>query len=568
MRALVNLRQLIVSRQDGCLSKMPIEMGRLIHLEYLSTFVVGDKSRRSIKELQCLELGRTINIFNLEKVRSKEEANEANLKGKGKLSMLHLSWGSHVSSDDTSYMLEDDVLEGLQPHPNLKQLRINNFGGKNFPRWMMSGCGSNLPNLVNLYLHNCKILEGAPLLGQLPSLKIFHLTEMKRMKSFGSRLYYNDGNHGSIQYDQQVAANAITTTSSCSSSLTTLFPSLEELSLGQMPSLEEWVEPQPQDSCPSFPRLEKILVKDCPKLMIIPSQFPSLKHLHIERSNGTLLRFVVEVPSLTKLHINEVPDLQFLPEGLLHNNITDLVIKKIPNFEAIITPTEEDVQVQVQVQVLPLSLESLEVSDFPSMTSPPDLRGLHCIRKLYFAHNEKITRLPEGLHTLRTLELICLGCFSSELESFPNLESLHHLPSLRILLIIGWSKLSSLPEEIQSLTQLQELGIFDYHSMVALPDIFRNFSSLQMLHINGCAKLKYFPKEEELQGITALQWLFIDGCPLLSKRCAKGRGEEWPKIKHIQGIKLDGQYLFPYPSRSRFSGWGQNQQKQLRGSPS
>ncbi|KAJ4969688.1 hypothetical protein NE237_002787 [Protea cynaroides] len=119
---------------------------------------------------------------------------------------------------------------------------------------------------------------------------------MKRMKSLGSELYHHDGDHGSIP----------------------LFPSLEELSLLQMASLEEWVEPQPQGSFPSFPRLEKIFVKDCPKLMTMPSQFPSLKLLRIERSNDILLQFVVEVPSLTKLYIIEVPELQFLPKGLLH----------------------------------------------------------------------------------------------------------------------------------------------------------------------------------------------------------------------------------------------------------
>ncbi|XP_043692749.1 putative disease resistance protein RGA1 [Telopea speciosissima] len=310
MRKMVNLRQLMVYQEDEdglCLiSQMPIEMGRLICLNELWTFVVDQKRGQRIKELQHLDLGGCLNIYNLENVRSREEAEKANLMGKEKLVALQISWGSrgnwdgdHDSSSSsmlmgnedkkTTVVEEDDhVLQGLRPHSNLKQLVIRNFGGENLPGWMMStGCEFFLPNLVKLYLQNCERLERVPSLGLLPSLKVLHIKGVKRVKSLGSESY-----HGG---DGRSNGRA-----------TTLFPSLEELSLGQLRSLEEWREPAATQQegllsldCPnSFPRLEKIFVEDCPKLVTMPSWFPSLEILQIIRSNGILLR---NAPTLKQL---------------------------------------------------------------------------------------------------------------------------------------------------------------------------------------------------------------------------------------------------------------------------
>ncbi|XP_042510601.1 putative disease resistance protein RGA3 [Macadamia integrifolia] len=524
MRKLVNLRKLLFVRKNGCLSQMPTEMGRLICLNELSTFVVGHKRGQGIKELQHLDLRGILNIYNLENVRSRGEAEEANLMGKEKLDVLNLSWESHVLGGDSNFMLgndnkktivdKDDVLEGLQPHSNLKNLTIRNFGGDYLPQWMMCVCGFSLPKLVKLFLHDCERLEHVPHLGQLPSLKILHLKGVKRMKSFGSEFYRGDGSN------------------STQASLTsTTFPSLEELSLGELPSLEEWMEPQG-----SFPRLERMFLKDCPKLVTMPSRFPSLKLFQIRRSNGILLRLVMEVPSLRELYIIEVSELKFLPKGLLHNNIEILHIVKCPSIEAIIAPSEEGVQV-----VLSSSLELLQVIDCPSLASLPDLQGLQSIRTFYFHRNEKLTQLPEGLHTLHTLELLCIGGFSMELESFPDLEPLQHLPSLRSLNIIGWSKLNCLPEKLQGLTQLEHLGIHGFHSIEALPEWLGNLSSLRTLGLVWCNNLMYLPKEEGLRCFTTLEKLIIRSCPLLKERCSRGRGDEWPKIRHIQCVEIDAQ---------------------------
>ncbi|XP_043714847.1 putative disease resistance protein At3g14460 [Telopea speciosissima] len=508
MRTLVNLRQLLVNKKGGSWSQMPLELWRLSELNELESFIVGQNEGQSINEIQYLELRNFLSIYNLENVRNRKEAEEAELMKKKNLVGLGLSWGSCDLGDD-----KDDVLQALQPHSNLKKLSIRNYGGVKFPGWIMS-----TTNLVKLYLHNCEGWERVPPFGQLPFLKVLSVKGMKKMKSLGTEFYHGDSSSsGSSQ-------TAITVTA---------FPSLEEFSLGKMPSLEEWVEPQA--SLLSFPRLERISIEDCPELKILPSQFPLLKLLKIKKSNGILPRLVVQVPSLTKLFIDDVSELKFLPQGLLHDKIQEIDIRKCPNFEAVIEPVEKS------VQKLPSSLALLNISDCPSLMSLPDLQGLHSIRKFYFVRNEKFTGLPEIQH-FRTLEFLSIGGFSEELESFPNLEHLKQLASLRTLVLIGWSKLTSLPDQLQSLTQLEYLGIHDFHEIESLPEWLWNLSSLRTLRLKQCKKLKYLRNERGLRCITAL---YVEGCPFLVEGCTKGRRKEWSKNEHIQFVQIDGQVINP-----------------------
>ena len=64
---------------------------------------------------------------------------------------------------------------------------------------------------------------------------------------------------------------------------------------------------------------------------------------------------------------------------------------------------------------------------------------------------------------------------------------------------------------------------------------------LQQLQIIDCRQLKSLP--DFLRTTPLLKELKIGVCPILSKRCERGIGEEWPKISHIPNIKIDRKYV-------------------------
>ena len=65
-------------------------------------------------------------------------------------------------------------------------------------------------------------------------------------------------------------------------------------------------------------------------------------------------------------------------------------------------------------------------------------------------------------------------------------------------------------------------------------------SSLRLLRLRGCPKLKVLPKQI-LQA--PLEVLWIDKCTILSDRYRKGTGENWSDISHIPNIQFDGEYV-------------------------
>ncbi|CDP20724.1 unnamed protein product [Coffea canephora] len=132
--------------------QMPLEMGRLTCLQTLEFFNVGREKGRQIGELGCLKnLKGKLSIRNLHLVKDRKGAEEANLFEKANLF---------------------NVLDGLQPHPNLEELVIKNFMGDQFPGWLMDlPTTTTLPKLASLefnYCHGCREL---PPLQNFTSLK-------------------------------------------------------------------------------------------------------------------------------------------------------------------------------------------------------------------------------------------------------------------------------------------------------------------------------------------------------------------------------------------------------------
>ncbi|KAK9920509.1 hypothetical protein M0R45_029064 [Rubus argutus] len=181
---LINLRHVYYGKHV----KVPIGiLGRLTNLRSLPFLKVGEETAGpGIEELGGLnQLKDTLSIYGLENVRDGEEAQKANLAEKKHVRELVLRW--KLSRPSNNVDNEEDVLEGLRPHSNLKFLKIEGFMGVKFPSWLFL---SN--NLKEIELFECNKCEGVPILGHLPNLVHVKMMRMENLKCLGSEFYGYD----------------------------------------------------------------------------------------------------------------------------------------------------------------------------------------------------------------------------------------------------------------------------------------------------------------------------------------------------------------------------------------
>jgi Leucine-rich repeat (LRR) protein len=474
----------------GSLTRMSKGMGQLTCLQSLSCFIVGKEDGYQISELKGLNLRGELCIKDLDNVRNLEEAKNAYLIGKQNLHSLSLVWQSKNTSHVSEHV--EDVLDGLQPHSNLKVLRISNYRGSKFPTWIQDLL---LQDLVEISLGWCGRCELLPPLGKLRFLKVLAIIGMGGVKYLGNEF------HG---------GNAIS------------FPSLTAFCLERMPDLEVW---RTMDGRESYPCLSKLKIVRCPKLVELPI-IPSITSLHIERSNAMLIRSVRDLTSLSSLVIEGINELSVLPDGLLQNHkmLKSLHISWLPNLKELTNQLDN------------LSaLKDFHLESCDKLESLPDgLQNLHSLQQLHITNCYNLLSFPmnglRGLSSLRILQIF--GC-----DKFSSLsEGIQYLTALECLRISRCSELTSLPEGIQHLTALHFLQIICCGGLSSLPKQIGSLRSLSLLDIQGCSNLMSIP--DELQNLTALRRLEIANCPYLERRCEKDSGEDWHKIAHIPNINI------------------------------
>ncbi|GKV39820.1 hypothetical protein SLEP1_g47536 [Rubroshorea leprosula] len=524
------------------LKEIPSEISNLTNLVTLSKFIVGNARGPRLKDLKNLSCLRgQLSILDLQNVLDANDAKEANLYEIEGLDDLSLEWCSDFH-DNRKQGTEMQVLRWLKPNQGLKRLRINCFGGLEFPSWIGDPSFSNLEHLV---LCNCKSTS-LPSLGQLPQLKQLIITGMDAL------------NIMKIEFDRD------------NSSLASTFPALESLDLQDCPRL---VGKLPK----CIPSLKKLNIVRCLELILSSVSLPSLEKLHIGECSDVVLRSMVDLTSLKTLSIKKISKLICLSksfvesmialediviescneltclweegvnilnlacleeiivrecpvlvlltgkdQGLLPNNIQTL---RIHNCEALDS-------LPGQIMMLP-RLEVLYISGCPALRMFPGGRLPTMLKVLKIWECEKLESLPEeifmnngdasqGSH-LEKLEIARCPC----LESFPS----SHLPnSFKRLYITNCDQLKSLPQRmLQSCTGLEKIRICggdmkslsfeDMHGPTSLwifdCDSLESFSlsisNLQKLSISNCRILKSLPKK--MHDLTSLDRLYISNCP-------------------------------------------------------
>ncbi|XP_012090562.1 disease resistance protein RGA2 [Jatropha curcas] len=512
---LVSLKSIYFSYEN----QMPADVGRLTCLERLPFFVLGPDRGGNIEELESLNIRGKLGIFNLEQVKDKEEAMKANIQQKKKIEELLLVW----SGERESYDNDEQVLEGLQPHPEIKSLIIHNYWGEEFPLWLLrmkipshDGDSFALNNLVRLKLIGCDRCEEIPRLGHLPCLKILEISGMDSVRRLGNEFYGIDGESSNTDLR--------------------FFPALKKFSLRSMNGLTDWIA---LTDGLVFPSLEDLTISWCPLLTSIPV----LLHLF----------------SLVRLKIHDCQELNYVEfeRDIPLTSLELLEVVNCPNlvsFETLQGFTslrELSIQSCDQLLFLPegletcTSLHSLYIFGCPGLTYvPEDLDELHSLVSLGIIDCPNLINYPGNI-------LCCLTQFKSlimdrsynEPDAFSGLYSIRDFPSLKQLILDGRDYFQSLPEQLQRITDLEILVLSNFQGLKALPEWLGNLSSLIRLRISNCENLKYLPKATAMQRLNKLRNLEIDKCPLLEKSCANGRGSEWSKLSHIPEITVNGVFL-------------------------
>ncbi|CAL5090933.1 unnamed protein product [Urochloa decumbens] len=181
------LKKLQVLNLDRCekLVELPEGIGNLEKLQFARISELGNVPR----------IGRKLSIRGISHVMDPNDAHMACLKQKTKLQRLDLNWmGTDKEKVNTKFdllipTLEQDVLDGLEPPPQIKELGIHWYLGRQCARWMQNQAGGRVQRLAHfpflrvMKLHFCRNLKHLRDLVELPCLEELELRDLLSLES-------------------------------------------------------------------------------------------------------------------------------------------------------------------------------------------------------------------------------------------------------------------------------------------------------------------------------------------------------------------------------------------------
>jgi hypothetical protein len=288
-----------------------------------------------------------------------------------------------------------------------------------------------------------------------------------------------------------------------------IFCRLIRLELVGLESFEKWV---PSQDTRIFPLLQVLIIKDCPKLFVLPFSnpnqdwnidwFPKLQQLEIERCPELLL--VVRIPwtetprqvditdvkllkkfeyysKSSSVYIIGKDDLQSLDQVLAFSNLTGLdklTLRKCPPLE-------------LKQLLMLTSLKKLDINSSYGLVGPlegdDDVEWQHPVERL-----------------------VVRGSSGKELT-----ELLTHLPRLSELKIVQCENITQLAVGVDVQQQTTSAAASDGLVVPAhLCDSLRELSIIRCGELVLVDPSTFIPaRGRGLQALRSLRWLTIDGCP-------------------------------------------------------
>ncbi|KAJ1294726.1 hypothetical protein BS78_01G168000, partial [Paspalum vaginatum] len=545
MTSLINLRHLYAS--ELFLSSIS-NIQSLSNLQQLDIFCVGGSM--NIDALRHMaQLRGKLHIGGLRQVEI-NVVRKGILKGMQHISELQLSWSSY-DGQSKEISKDEEILECLQPHDNLRVLAIMGYGGVKFPSWMIKASGS-LSNLTSICLTDCMNCKTLPPLHVLPSLEVLQIRRMHSITKVSTVPQRSDQE---------------------------LFPKLKRLLFEAAPNCTEWSTGNSKSTRMAFPCLCELEIRNCPKLMTFPDLPLSLTVMIIESVGlETLPRIHDKQPSteealaatskdgrwtsrLTTLRVHQCHSLKSLGTSLLQQQhlLKSLEFLSIKNCNNVICDMPDgfkdltalrDISLydcpRMLVDKFHTSVRTVEISecfvaqggwvdDDPFLFSVWNLKITGCSH----VSSDQVSQI-EHLDWLSSL----LNVYNLHLENtlLLRLYMFDQLPSLEILEIDGCDAFFADLTDFSWLEKLQVLSIRNCTEMCGLPENLCTLPALEELCVQNCPAIEALPEK----GLPAsLKRLSISKCgPHLIERCLDDELDR-PKMALICAVYIDGQCIQP-----------------------
>ena len=579
---IVKFERLQVLNLKDCeeLRGMPIGIGQFSsQLQKLPLFVVGNGEKfAGISELA--NVGRNsegLIIRGISHVLEKDDAHKACLKEKTNLQRLKLEWKMHQKGEvNTEFffnekvdtMLEEAVLDGLEPPAGIKELEICGYSGEKYAWWMHNqvvgtevkgqACFQflramklsdfqglkhlqglvELPCLEELELHKMPSLESISC-GPFPSLVKLLMDDLPRLEEVWlvAERTMSDGEEGGncsncAPHSGQVRVGNCLTCLNISNCLTLKIKTFLPLSC----HLKHWK------------------FSECAGKWITESNYHS--QFHFERSNSYFYHSHLQNTGREWEVVQHMTAWELLKTFLIDNALGEL---RYPQELNILNCCRLSSLPQAMGQLT--SLQVLRIGMCDGLKQLPECLGELCsLRTLHVEWLPKIKSLPQSLqhqhltsledlrihacHALHELPEwlgdLCALCKLhisglDGLACFP--ESMCRLTSLKELCIDSCPLITSFPQGMESLASLEKLCISRLGGIVSLPEGIKGFTALKKLEIIDCQGIKSLP--EGIKCLTTLKKLVIKKCPDLARRSEEGKGKDWHLISHIPDVWID-----------------------------
>ncbi|KAH7689341.1 P-loop containing nucleoside triphosphate hydrolase protein [Dioscorea alata] len=518
---LCGLFQLRVLKLPQDLLTLPSQVHSLINLEILYT----DNRKNGLMCMQLRNLNKLrgwLSIVALEIIRNKKEAAKAKLNERCHIKELNLRWNIDTV-DRCNHVVQEEVLEGLQPHPNLEQLNIEAYMGSKTPSWLMTLALQKLQKLSLIKCRNWAYLPAA--LGLLPSLKVLHLNDI-----------------GNITIE-------------CDDSVPEMFPSLEQLVLHRAKVSFKSMSSSSRSLTPPrcgklFPRLQGLFVDKCDEVngLFLP-KLSTLESLTLKDSPGLQSQVPRCLQNLTLLTLIEL----FFMKGLKTETTTEIGAQQqkegrvLPNLKYINIKCCEDKSFMRDLLLRVPSLGTLLLSK----CSPVSLPVVGRLSFLQYIVLEEVELILEDLApvfpSLKELQILKKSTIIFQNVPSSVTTQIHNcFPCLDCLYIqecdavngLQWPISSQLP---QCLYGLSSLCITYCQDLTSLPAWLHHLPSLKTLSIYGCPKFDSLPVGGLPSSIETLEIIKCD--PGLMKRCQQEQSLEWLMIQHIPNRRYISKYL-------------------------